>query len=136
MRRGVKSARAHDSRRNGPKNTRSRSNPGAIADSQMIDDSNTSAQHALPTDSGDSGYARLRGDNRIFAYHHIVCDLDQVVDFDASPNGRLSKGGAVYSGVGANLHVVLHFHNPHLWDFDPLVTLPRVAKSIAPDDHA
>jgi hypothetical protein len=102
----------------------------------MIDDSDTSAQHDVLTDSGTSGYARLRGDKRIFAYSYIVCDLDQVVDFDASPNGRLSKGSAVYGGVGADLHVVLHFHNPHLWDFNPLVTLPRVAKSIAPDDHA
>jgi hypothetical protein len=102
----------------------------------MIDDSNSPSYHHVLTDSGTSGYAGLRGNKRIFAYSHIMCDLDQVVDFDAPPDGRSSKGGAVYSCVGADLHIVLHFHNPYLWDFNPLITLPRVAEPIAPYDHA
>jgi hypothetical protein len=102
----------------------------------MIDDSNSPSYHHVLTDSGTSGYAGLRGNKRIFAYSHIMCDLNQVVDFDAPPDGRSSKGGAVYSCVGADLHIVLHFHNSYLWDFNPLITLPRVAEPVAPYDHA
>src|SRR5882724_6810260 len=101
MRRGMKAARPHNSRRNGLENTRPRSDPAAIPYSQMIDDSNTSTQHDVLTDTSASGYARLRGNNRIFTENHVVRDLDQVVDFEARTNDGLSKGRPVYRGVGA-----------------------------------
>src|SRR5882724_3541845 len=122
MRRGMEAARPHNSRRNGLENTRPRSNPGAIPYSQMIDDSNTSTQHNVLTDSSASGYACLRGNNRIFTDNDVVRDLDQVVDFDAPTDEGSSEGGAVDRGVGTYLHIVLQFHDSHLWNLDPLLT--------------
>ncbi len=63
-------------------------------------------------------------------------DLNQVVDFNASTNESPSKSRAVDGRVGTYLHIVLQFHDTHLRYFDPLVILPRVAKTIAPDNNA
>jgi hypothetical protein len=128
----METARPHNSRRNRLENTRSRSNPGAIPYSQMIDDSNTSTQHDVLTDSSATGYTCLRGNNRMFADNHVMRDLDQVVDFDAPTNEGSSEGGAVDRGVGTYLHIVLQFHDSHLWNLNPLLTLPRISKPIAP----
>ena len=114
----MESARPHDASRNRLENSRPRSNPGAIPYSQMIDDSNTSTEHDILTDSSASGYSRLGGDNRIFTDNHIVRDLDQVVDFDTLTNEGSSEGSAVYCGVGTYLHVVLQFNDSHLWNFN------------------
>jgi len=73
----------------------------------MINDSNTSTQHDVLTDSSASGYARLPGNNRIFTDNHVVRDLDQVVDFDTPTNDGSSKGSAVYRSVGTYLYIVL-----------------------------
>ncbi len=86
MRSGIKAARTYRSRRNRPKNARSRADLGAISDPQMINDPNTTAKQDIPADPSASRDAGLRGDKRIFAHDYIVCDLDKVVDLDASTN--------------------------------------------------
>jgi hypothetical protein len=101
----------------------------------MIDDSNTATEHDILTDSGASRYTRLCCDNRIFAHRYVVRYLHQVVDFYASGNDGTSKSSAVYGGISADLDIVLYFHDSYLWYFNPLVTLSRVAKPIAPDNH-
>jgi hypothetical protein len=102
----------------------------------MIDDSNTSTEHDVLTDSSASGYTCLSGDNRIFTDNHVVRDLDQVIDFDTPTNEGSSEGSAVYCGVGTYLHVVLQFNDSHLWNFNAPLAFPRVSKPIAPDDHS
>ena len=122
--------------RNGPENTRSWPNLGAVTYGQMIDDTDAPAQHDILTDSSTSGYAGLGGNDRIFPYHHIVCDLNQVVDFDASANKRPSKGCAVHRSIGTYLHIVLHFHDSYLGNFNSLLTFPCISKPIASDNNS
>jgi hypothetical protein len=101
----------------------------------VIDNSNTSTEHDILSDSGTSRDARLSRDERIVAYHHVVSDLHQVVDFDALANGGSSKRRAVYGSVSSYLHVILHLDNPYLRYFNSLIAFPCVAKPVAPYDN-
>jgi hypothetical protein len=65
-----------------------------------------------------------------------VRDLDEIVDLNASANEGSSEGGAVHCAISAYLYIVVQFHNSHLRDFNPLLALPRVSKSIASYDDS
>ena len=53
----------------------------------------------------------------MFPDHHVVRDLDQVVDLHALLDPGAAKARAIDRGAGADLHVVVDLHDPDLRDF-------------------
>jgi hypothetical protein len=101
----------------------------------MIDDPNSAAQHDSLADSGTSSYADLRRNNRILPDNDIVRDLHQVVDFATFADDGSPQCGSVDGRVSPDLDIVLYFNDAHLRYFKPLIPLPRIAKTVAADNH-
>jgi hypothetical protein len=72
----------------------------------------------------------------MLANSHIVRDLDQIVDLNASPNEGSSEGSAIHRAVGAYLYVVVQFYNSHLRDFNPPLAFARVSKPVTSDNDS
>ena len=99
----------------------------------MIDDPDLTAKHDIPADACASSDTGLRGDDRIIADHHVVRDLHQIIDFDSPTNKGSAQGCAIDRCVGPYFHIISYFHDSDLRNFNPLITLFRVAKPIAAD---
>jgi len=84
----------------------------------------------------------LGRDYRMFADSHIVGNLDEVINFRAALNDRLAQSRAIYCGIRANLNVIFHHDNAHLWNLDAILTAAGIAEAIAANhrtgmhDHA
>ena len=78
-----------------------------VADGQMPGDADLPSEHAVRADLGRSGHADLRGGDGVFAYGHVMADLNQVVELDAPADDRRTHCRPVDAGVGAYFDIAL-----------------------------
>src|SRR5215831_15384361 len=99
----------------------------------MIGKAHLSTQHDIISERATSGNACLTGDQAMPANHHVVADLDEIVDLGPLSDHGVATGAAVDGGTGTNLHLVLHDHPADLWDLEMLRLPGHVAESILAD---
>jgi hypothetical protein len=100
----------------------------------MTDDHRCAANHATRPDGGaasDSGAAR---NCRVFADPDVVCDLHEVIDFDAVADARILYCAAVNGRIGADFYIVAYQNPTHLSDLSPPVTGRLEAEPVSTDD--
>ena len=51
------------------------------------------------------------------SYFHIVCYLDQVIQFHSFMYNGGAHGGTIYAGISTNLHIIFYDGNTYLWNF-------------------
>jgi hypothetical protein len=84
--------------------------------------------------AGAAGDPRLRANDTMHPNLHIVCDLDEIIDFGAGADPRAAKAGTVDCRIRANLHVVIDLNYPGLWDFDVASILELEPEAVAAQD--
>ena len=134
MRRCGNSAGKHGSRGDVLRNPRLRTDGRALADLDMIDDSNLPGESYILAQLRAARDTSLRRDHRILPNLNVMRDLHQIVDFRAAANHRAAQRRAVDGGVGADLHIVLDDDDADLRDFDSRCAPPRVTETIAADN--
>jgi hypothetical protein len=77
-----------------------------------------------------AGDADLGDQQRVLAHLDVVADLHEVVDLAPSSHDGIAEGRAVDRGVGADLHVVLDQHAPHLGDLAMLLAVEGEAEAV------
>ena len=80
-------------------------------------------------EDGTSGYAHLGDQKGMFADHHIVGHMDQVVCFDPGLDPGLPEGCPVDGVVGPDFTVIINLDDPRLGNFD--MTVPVLGKTEA-----
>ena len=68
--------------------------------------------------------------------HHVVRDLDEIVDLAALADDRIAQCAAVDGAIGPDLHVVLDDHTADLWHLAVAVGAHDIAESVLPDGAA
>src|SRR5215471_18663777 len=101
----------------------------------MIGKTHLSTQHDIISERATSGNARLAGDQAMPANHHVVADLDEIVDLRPFADHGVATGTAIDGGPGTDLDLVLHNHAADLWDLEMLRS-GQVAEPILPDVNA
>src|SRR6478752_1563872 len=81
-----------------------------------------------------TGNAGLGDDQAVFADHHVVADLDEVVDLAALTDDRLAETGAIDGGVRADFHIVADFHDADLVDLDVAALGKFIAIAVRADN--
>ena len=102
----------------------------------MADNANLAAQSYEIAKFGTARNTRLRHDNAMPSDDDVVPDLDEIINFRAFSDNRISKGTAVDRRVGSDLHIVLHHDPADLWDFHVSFAAHGEAKAILADGHA
>ena len=81
-------------------------------------------------------YPRLRRDDRIFPNAYVVRDVNEVVQFRASPDFRAIERPAINRGICADFHIILNFDLANLWKFPALPALGDITKAVRADHGA
>src|SRR5215471_1537721 len=98
----------------------------------MIGKAHLSTQHDIISERATSGNACLAGDQAMPSNHHVVADLDEIVDLGPLADHGVAAGTAVDSGPGTDLNLVLHDHPADLWHLEVRFS-GHVAESILTD---
>ena len=99
----------------------------------MAAEADLASEGDIVADAGAAGDADLGAEDAVLANGHIVADLDEVVDFGAALNPSAAETGAVHSGVGADLDIIIDLHSAGLRDFLLFSVAELVSESIRPD---
>src|SRR5689334_15620055 len=91
---------------------------GAIADLEMVVDSDLSPERHIVTDGQAAREPDLSRQKAMPANDHIVADLDLIVDFGTLADDRVAQAAAVDGGARPDLNVVLDQHPAGLWDLE------------------
>src|SRR5215475_6864070 len=89
----------------------------AVRDFKMTDNADLSPHHDAFAHARAAGNTSLRHDHGIFSDHHVVRDLDEIIDLHALLDPCPAKSGAIDSCVRADLDVVVDLDNPELLNF-------------------
>ncbi len=80
--------------------------------------------------------ADLGDDDGILPDHHVVGDLDEVVDLHPPLDPGPAEGAAVDGRVRADLHIVVDLDVADLGDLEVFLARQGKAEAVAPDDDA
>ena len=108
---------------------------GAHADPHMALHGNLAADSDVILDGRGTGNADLGDDDAMPPDHHVVGDLDQVIDLRPLADHRIPARAAVDGGVGADLHVVLDDHSPDLRHLQMPLRSHGEAEAVLADAH-
>src|SRR5262249_47727018 len=89
----------------------------AIGNFDVPYDSDLSCHRDTLAYAGASRDAGLRYDHRIFSNHHVVRNLNEIVDLHALLNPGAAKTRAVNGRVRSDLDIVVDLNNPELLNF-------------------
>lgn len=107
-----------------------------VADFQMAGDSYLASECDILTQSGATGNTDLTAKDTVLPNHHIVTDLHQIIDLGPSLDPSPAKTGPIDTGVGSNLHIIIHLHNSSLRNLHVLPSLELIAEAISPQNSA
>ena len=85
-----------------------------VVNLDVADDPCLAANDNAGAYSDTPGDSDLRDDDGMFADHHVVRDLHEVINLDALLNPGAAKTRAVDRGIGANLDVIIDLHDANL----------------------
>lgn len=115
-------------------------------------DAGLSAHHDAVVDGDVSGHAGLASEDAVFAdlcgtrdadlrrhtgplaHHHVVCDLDEIVDLHIVLDFGRAHRSAVDAGIRANFHIVADNHIADLRNLEILTVLGSEAETVGTDD--
>ena len=83
----------------------------------VIVHSGTGAQHDEILKRDTAGYAALGNDDAMSADHHVMGNLNEIIDFSALADHRVADATAIDRGAGAYFHVVLNNDSAELRNF-------------------
>ena len=112
-----------------------RSDGRAIANFDVIDDACLSCDGHMLAHFGASSDTRLRSHDGMFADTYIVCYLHQIIDLGAMVDYGLAQSRAIHSRIRTNFHVIFHYDNPDLRNFDPTLALAGITETVATYHH-
>ena len=113
-----------------------RPNHGVIFDLAVIGNPDLTADGYILSNYAGTGNPRLRRYDCIFPDSHVMRDVDEVVQFRASPDFRAVQGSAINRGIRADFHIIANFDLAHLWKFPALPVFGHIAKAIRTDHGA
>ncbi len=77
----------------------------------MPDDPDLTTKHDKIAQRGRAGNTCLRNNDAMPPNDDIMGNLHQIIDLGPLADNRIGQRPAIYSGVGADFHIILH-HNP------------------------
>ena len=80
--------------------------------------------------------ADLGDDDGVFSDHHVVGDLDEVVDLYPSLDPGPAEGAAVDRRIRSDLHVIVDLDIADLGDLQIVLSGSGKSEAVAPDDDA
>src|SRR5690606_16707171 len=101
-----------------------------FANCEMWGDPRVTTNGYKITNSCRSRYPDLGCDHAMRANRHVVCHLNEVIEFCSFTDNRRPHRSAIDRGVGANFHVILDYYTADLGNFDPLSSEKREPKAI------
>jgi hypothetical protein len=107
-----------------------------IANLNVIDNSYLTGQGHLVANLSASRNTCLGSNDGIFSNAHVVRDLDQIIYFGSSTYNGPTQGRSIHSRIGPDLHIILDFHEPDLWDFNPLRPFSGITEPISTNHNA
>ena len=96
----------------------------------MSRDADLPTQGDMIPQSGTTGDANLGDQNAVLSNHHVVADLNQVIDLCSFSNHGRSKRTSIDCDVGTNFNIVLNPYRSHLRNLEMNPLLRNEAKSI------
>ena len=94
------------------------------------------------TERRAAGDTDLCGEATIFSDNNVMRDLDEIIQFSAAFDKRLSKRCSINGSIRSNFNIVFNNHSSDLWDFVVLVANRCESEAIATnncaavDDHS
>src|SRR5512139_2798168 len=95
-----------------------------------------SSQGDIAPDRGGARDPYLSHDNGVLPDHHIMGDLNQVIDLYPSSDEGAAQGPSVDGRVGADFDIILNLHPPHLGDLHILSSLLGIPEPVTSHHHA
>src|SRR5579863_2189436 len=113
-----------------------RPNHGTVFNFTMIGNPDLTAESHVASNHRRPRNPCLRRYDRIFPDAYVVRNVDEVVQFRASPDLRTVEGTAIDCGICADFHIILNFDFADLWKFPALSSFGNVAKAVRTDHGA
>src|SRR5262249_47712134 len=88
------------------------------------------------SNDGTARHTTLRHKDAVFPDHHVVSNLDQVVNLRAFANPSPANPRPVHGASRADLYIVVNLHHACLRDLLMPPRLEFVTKTVRPDHHA
>src|ERR1039457_6292298 len=101
----------------------------------MVRDAGLRRDYNVIAQPSAAGESHLSHDQAMPADDHIVCDVDQVVDFRSLTDDGGAKRAAVDGGIGADLDIVMDDDVAELKHFAVTPLVEDVAEAVRPDDR-
>src|SRR5208282_5338526 len=111
-------------------NTGLTANDGAVFEMALLPKTRLAAHHYVLAEIARAGKTDLCGHNGVRADLAVVCDVHQVIQFNAFPDARVVERTAINGRVGANLNVVRDFDDSGLRKFPVAALALRVAETV------
>ena len=105
----------------------------AVANLQMSGNSNLPGQDHATSEFSAARNANMRYDNAALPDHHIMGDLDKVIDDGARADYRIRPGTTVDASVRANFNAIFNQDPPKLRDTEMTGRAHRIAEAVLPD---
>ena len=77
-----------------------------IGDSHVVCDTNDTRKSTTTTDHGTARNRHTSRDRRVFANYHVMCDVNQIIDYNPISNLGITQGSPVYGCAGTDLDIV------------------------------
>jgi hypothetical protein len=113
-----------------------RPNHRVVFDLAVIGNPDLTADGYILSNYARARNPRLRGYYCIFPDAYVMRDVDEVVQFRASPDFRAIQGSAINCGIRADFHILVNFHLADLWKFPAFPVLGDVAEAVGADHSA
>src|SRR5262249_26241349 len=107
-----------------------------VADLNVPNDTGLTANHYALANSHASSNSRLGSYNGVFADHHVMRDLHQIINLCSRLNPSPTETRPIDGRVGTDFHIVVDLDNPDLRHFLLTLRCHFETKSVCNDDHA
>src|SRR5689334_11195056 len=101
----------------------------------MVGQAGLSSDDDVMAQPGASGDPYLRHENRVLPNRHVMCDLNEIVDFRPAFDNGAAVGRPIDGDIGSQFHIVLDDDGAELGNFVMAAFVLDVAEAVAADDR-
>ena len=105
-----------------------------VSDPNMTGNPHLAGQNYVPTYLNTARYADLSNNKGVLAHYHIMCNLNQIIDFCSALDPGFSQCRPINSAVCTYFNIIVNLNNPYLRNLYMSGFILCITETIASDN--